>query len=524
MVPSYDRNVNMNHPSVHARLQPTKLAAIFEPGGTSLSYGDLDARANQAARLLRSTGIEAGDSVVFCIDNCPEFLHVAWACQRIGVRFTPASTRLGAEDIFYITRDSRAKALIISAQAECAPRIAQFDWNGVQMYAIHGNILNALRWEDSVRQFNECAIDNPVPGREMMYSSGTTGRPKGVRKPMPTGEFDAPDSRNANWGTDKLPGTGPDMVHLCTSPLYHAAPYRNVAGTLAIGGTCVILEKFDAMLAMRCLKDYCISHSVWVPTMFNRLLRLPQETRDQVTRLPHHKAAFHGAAPCPVHIKEQMIAWWGPILYEYYAGTEGIGACSISSSEWLTHKGSVGRATDGVIHILDPDDNEVPAGTTGLVFFENVSTFEYWNDSDKTDRSRSKQGWWTYGDIGHVDEEGYLYLTDRRDFVIISGGVNIYPQEIEDFLLRDSRILDAAVFGVPDEEYGEAVQAIVQVANKAATDTTELGSDLRRLCREYLGTIKTPRNVQVVTEFPRLPTGKLHKKALRDAFLQLHST
>jgi long-chain acyl-CoA synthetase len=508
----------MSHPSIHASRQPEKLAALFVPGGASLTYGELEARANQVARLLRSHGVVAGDAVVFCIENCPEFLHIAWGCQRIGVRFTPASTRLGAEDIAYITPDSGATVLIVSTHAECASRLAQEDLAGVQLFSLSGSLPGAIRWEESIERLDRSEIENPVPGREMMYSSGTTGRPKGVRKPMPSGQFDAPDARNAGWGS-RLPGTGPDMVHLCTSPMYHAAPYRNVSGTLSVGGTCVILEKFDALLALQCIETHRVTHSVWVPTMFSRLLRLPPEDRNGVKDLSSHQAAFHGAAPCPIHVKEQMIDWWGPILHEYYAGTEGIGACAISSEEWLAHKGSVGRAIDGVIHILDADDNEVPAETTGLVFFEISSTFEYWNDSAKTGRSRSKQGWWTYGDIGHVDTEAYLYLTDRRDFVIISGGVNIYPQEIEDFLLRDMRVLDTAVFGVPDDEYGEAVQAIVQVSRDDAIDGDALAIELRKACREHLGPIKTPRDVQIVTEFPRLPTGKLHKKAMRDAFL-----
>lgn len=506
----------MSHPSVHARQQPEKIAAVFVPGGATMTYGALELRSNQAARLLRSHGVVAGDAVVFCVDNCPEFLQIAWGCQRIGVRFTPASTRLGADDVEYIVRDSGAKVLIVSAAAECADRLRPSALHDVQLFSIGVDLPGAKRWESSAALFDGSAVDNPVPGREMMYSSGTTGRPKGVRKPMPAGRFDDPDSRNAGWGT--RPGTGPDMVHLCTSPLYHAAPYRNVAGTLAIGGTCVILAKFDALTALRCIEEFGVTHSVWVPTMFHRLLRLPQDVRNKVD-LWTHQAAYHGAAPCPIHIKEQMIEWWGPIIHEYYAGTEGIGACAISSEEWLTHKGSVGKAVDGVIHILDADDNEVPPGTTGLVFFETASTFEYWNDDAKTGRSRSRQGWWTYGDIGHVDEDGYLYLTDRRDFVIISGGVNIYPQEIEDFLLRDGRVLDAAVFGIPDEEYGEAIQAIVQVTEIDAADGETLGAELRAACRAHLGPVKTPRSVQVVTEFPRLPTGKLHKKALRDAFL-----
>lgn len=506
----------MTHPSRHAQLQPEKCAAVFVPSGAALAYGALDAGANQAARLLRSYGVAAGDAVVFCVDNCPEFLQIAWACQRIGVRFTPASTRLGPEDIRYITRDSGAAALIVSAHAECASRIFSEDLDGVHLFALHGDMPAATRWEDAVERLSGAPIEHPVPGREMMYSSGTTGRPKGVRKPMPGGQFDDPDPRNAGW--ESRPGAGPDMVHLCTSPLYHAAPYRNVAATLAGGGTCVILEKFDAALALQSIETFGVTHSVWVPTMFHRLLRLPPELRDAVD-VSTQRAAYHGAAPCPIHVKEQMIDWWGPVLYEYYAGTEGIGACAISSGEWLAHKGSVGRATDGIIHILDENDDALPPGATGLVFFETTSSFEYWNDTAKTKRSRSRQGWWTYGDIGHVDHEGYLYLTDRRDFVIISGGVNVYPQEIEDFLLRDGRVLDAAVFGVPDAEYGEAIQAIVQVAEIAALEKVELALALRAACRQHLGPIKTPRNVRIVTEFPRLPTGKLQKKALRDAFL-----
>ncbi|WP_334188000.1 AMP-binding protein [Noviherbaspirillum sp.] len=506
----------MTHPSHHARQQPEKPAAVFVPGGTALTYGALEALANQAARLLQSRGVKAGGAVVFCVDNCPAFLPIAWACQRIGVRFTPASTRLGAEDIRYITRDSGATALIVSVNTECARNISPLDLDGVELFSLHGELPGAIRWESALARFDGAAIDDPQPGREMMYSSGTTGRPKGVRKPMPDGRFDDPDPRNAGW--ESRPGAGPDMVHLCTSPLYHAAPYRNVAATLAGGGTCVILEKFDAALALQSIGEFGVTHSVWVPTMFHRLLRLPSDVRN-ATDLSTHRAAYHGAAPCPIHVKEQMIAWWGPILYEYYAGTEGIGACAITSDEWLAHKGSVGRAIDGIIHILDEHDNELPPGATGLVFFESASTFEYWNDDAKTRRSRSRQGWWTYGDIGHVDADGYLYLTDRRDFVIISGGVNVYPQEIEDFLLRDRRVLDAAVFGVPDEEFGEAIQAIVQVADADALNGDALGTALRAACRQSLGPIKTPKNIRLVSEFPRLPTGKIQKKALRDAFL-----
>jgi len=508
----------VSHPSIHARHQPDKTAAVFVPSGISLSYRQLEEGANQAARLLRSCHIVPGDGVVFCIDNTPAFLCIAWACQRIGVRFTPASTRLGAEDLWHIVRDSEAKVLVVSADVECASRLSAQRNDNVRLFCLDAHIAGFERWETGLIQFGCDMISDPSPGREMMYSSGTTGRPKGVRKPMPTGAFDAPDSRNAGW--EGRPGTGPNMIHLCTSPLYHAAPYRSVAGTLAQGGTCVILQKFDAALALDCIGRYGVTHSLWVPTMFQRLLRLPAKARAAAGDMATHRAAYHGAAPCSVHVKEQMISWWGPIIYEYYAGTEGIGACAISSQEWLLHKGSVGKAVDGILHILDGDDNELPAGEVGTVFFEGASTFAYFKDDAKTGRSKSKQGWWTYGDIGYVDQQGYLYLTDRRDFVIISGGVNVYPQQIEDFLGRDSQVLDAAVFGIPDDEFGEVPQAVIQLTDPDQVDQAALAAQLRAACREHLGPIMTPRGFSFVSEFPRLPTGKLNKKSLREAFLQ----
>lgn len=506
----------MTHPAKHAQLTPEKLAAVFVPSGRCLTYAELDRSANQVARLLQSLGVGPGDAVVFCLENGPDFLRTSWGCQRIGVRFTPASTRMGADELNYIVRNSEAKVLILSVHAQAAARAGESASAGVHRFASGGPMERFGDWDSALAPMSDAAPEATAPGREMMYSSGTTGQPKGVRKPMPSGAFDDPDTRNAGWGTQ--PGTGPGLVHLCTSPLYHAAPHRCVAATLATGGTAVIMEQFDALLALQCIERLRITHSLWVPTMFHRLLRLPAAQR-QAFDLSSHAAAHHGAAPCPIHIKEQMIAWWGPILFEYYAGTEGIGACAITSQEWLAHKGSVGRASDGIIHILDADDQELPAGETGMVFFESSSRFEYWNDPAKTSRSRSRQGWWTYGDIGHVDDQNYLYLTDRRDFVIITGGVNVYPQEIEDVLIRDPRLLDCAVFGVPHDEFGEAVQAVVQVAESELARATELADSLRRRCHAALGPIKTPRDVRVVTEFPRMPTGKLHKKALRDQFV-----
>lgn len=507
----------MSHPYKYAKSHPSKLAAVFVPSERFMTYYELDRAANKVGRFLQSIGISPGDSVVFCVENCPEFLHLSWGCQRVGVRFTPASVRMGADELAHIVQDSGAKVMILSINAQAA-RVPIQIHSDVQMFTLGGELNGLNSWEDSIRDVASNPIASSSPGREMMYSSGTTGKPKGVRKPMPTGAFDDPDPRNSVWNT--RPGTGFDMVHLCTSPLYHAAPHRNVAATLATGGTAVIMEHFDALLALQSMEKFGVTHSLWVPTMFHRLLRLPSSLRSTFD-LTTHVAAHHGAAPCAVHVKEQMIEWWGPILFEYYSGTEGIGACSITSAEWLMHKGSVGRASEGVIHILDANDDKLPPGATGLVFFESSSKFEYWNDAAKTRLSRSKQGWWTYGDIGHLDAEGYLYLTDRRDFVIITGGVNVYPQEIEDFLIQDSRVEDCAVFGIPNEEFGESVQAIVQVSDIQGDNMSILADELKRHCQIALGPIKAPKDIRIVTDFPRLPTGKLQKKALRDQFLSL---
>ncbi|WP_432261984.1 AMP-binding protein [Cupriavidus sp. TMH.W2] len=496
-------------------MTPNKVAAHFVPSGRTVTYRQLDEEANRVAHLLVSRGIGKGDAVLFAVDNCPEFLYLAWGCQRAGVVFTPASTKLSADDLHYVAQDSGAAAVIVSGMSTAGSAVSDKQWKSALLFAIGVDIPGFERLEDVLLSMPRTLISSPARGREMMYSSGTTGRPKGVRKPIPAIPFDAADPRDVSQ--EGKPGVGPAMVHLSTSPLYHAAPHRNVSLTLAAGGSTVILEHFDPRMALSAIDSFYVTHSIWVPTMFHRLLRLDANERLGYS-LKSHRIAVHGAGPCPVHVKEAMIEWWGPILHEYYAGTEGIGACAISSDEWLLHKGSVGRPTDGLIHVLDEHEQEVPAGTTGTIFFETQAQFSYWKDSDKTDASRSHQGYWTYGDVGHVDDEGYLYLTDRRDFTIISGGVNIYPVEIEEALLRHPEVLDSAVFGVPDDEFGDAVHAVVQVSG--TTDIDGLDGELRTLCRTLLGPVRVPRTFAFVLDFPRLPTGKLRKKELRDAHLK----
>jgi long-chain acyl-CoA synthetase len=311
-------------------------------------------------------------------------------------------------------------------------------------------------------------------------------------------------------------GIQPDAKYLSPAPLYHAAPLRWCMSVHKIGGTVVVLEKFEPEAYLAAVERFRITDSQLVPTMFVRMLKLPDETRARYD-LSSLKMAVHAAAPCPVPVKEQMIAWWGPIIFEYYAGTEGNGFCMLNSAEWLAHKGSVGKALLGELKIVGEDGAEVPQGESGTVFFANGPQFEYHNDPDKTAASRNAQGWSTLGDVGYVDADGYLYLTDRKAFMIISGGVNIYPQEAENILVTHPKVADVAVFGVPNEEMGEEVKAVVQPVSMADA-TPELAAELMGWCRERLSHIKCPRSVDFLEELPRHPTGKLYKRLLRDQY------
>jgi acyl-CoA synthetase (AMP-forming)/AMP-acid ligase II len=350
----------------------------------------------------------------------------------------------------------------------------------------------------------------------MLYSSGTTGRPKGV-KPAPS---------KAPLGTGEaltklvcgLFGAGPESVYLSPAPLYHSAPLRYCMQFHRIGGTVVVMERFDAEGALAAIERHRVTHSQWVPTMFVRMLKLPEETRRRYD-LSSLEVAVHAAAPCPIPVKEQMMEWWGPIIHEYYAGTEGNGFCYASPQDWLAHKGTVGRAVTAELHIVDEDGNELPVGEEGGVYFggRGVQDFEYHNDPEKTAAGRLPNGWSTLGDIGRVDEDGFLYLTDRKANMIISGGVNIYPQETENVLTMHPKVVDVAVFGVPNPDFGEEVKAVVQ-----PIDPREAGEALEReliaYCRERLADVKCPRSIDFRDELPRHPTGKLYKRLLKDEY------
>ena len=377
-----------------------------------------------------------------------------------------------------------------------------------------GALRGYRRWEESVGAQPIDRIADESAGRDMLYSSGTTGRPKGIKTELLDEAIDAPTPLLAL--ARKLYGLGPDSIYLSPAPLYHAAPLRFNMTVMRCGGTSVLMEHFEAEEALALIERHRVTHSQWVPTMFVRMLKLPPDARARYD-LSSLRVAIHAAAPCPVPVKEEMIRWWGPVLYEYYAGTEGNGYVACNSQEWLAHKGTVGRALLGEVRILDDDGAVLPPGETGTLYFANGPAFEYHNDPRKTAVSRSREGWSTLGDVGHLDAEGYLYLTDRKDYMIISGGVNVYPQEVENLLVTHPKVADVAVLGVPNEDLGEEVKAVVQPMDWRDAGPA-LAAELMAYCRGNLSHIKCPRSIDFEPELPRHPTGKLYKRLLRERY------
>ncbi len=505
----------MYHPCHHALATPAKTAYVMAGSGEAVTYRQLEDRSNQGAQLLRSLGLARGDAIALMMDNNPRYFEICFAAQRAGLIFTAMSTRLSAQEAEYIVADCGAKVLLVSASL--AGQAAALLATGPALrarYSVGGALPGHARWEEARDAQPAQRIADESAGRDMLYSSGTTGRPKGVRIELADEAIDA--ASTLMQVSSKLYGLAGDSVYLSPAPLYHAAPLRFNMTVMRFGGTAVIMEHFDAEEALALIERHAITHSQWVPTMFVRLLKLAPEIR---ARYRHDtlRAAIHAAAPCPVQVKEAMIGLWGPVLYEYYAGTEGNGFVACDSQEWLAHRGTVGRALVGEVRILDDAGNSVPAGETGTIYFANGPAFEYHNDAAKTAASRSAQGWSTLGDVGRLDGDGYLYLTDRKHFMIISGGVNIYPQEIENLLVGHPKVMDVAVIGVPDEEFGEAVKAVVQPMDMAAAGPA-LAEELIAYCRANLSHIKCPKTVDFEAELPRHPTGKLYKRLLRERY------
>ncbi len=498
------------HPSVHARTDGPKPAIIMAGSGASVSYDQLDRRSNQIAHYLRDQGIGVGDTVALCLENRAEYFDVVWGAQRSGLIFVAISNRLTADEIAYILNDSGAKLLFTSAYL--GPQLGAIQ---LQCPDVPVANLDDAATVSAIDAMPAGPIADERAGADMLYSSGTTGRPKGIRLPLPEdGNIAAGNSLVAL--AQGAFGFGADSIYLSPAPLYHAAPLRWCMTVHKLGGTVIVMEKFDPEAALALIERYKVNVSQWVPTHFGRMLKLPEEVRLRYD-VSSLKSAVHAAAPCPVPVKQAMIDWWGPVLKEYYAGTEGNGFTFISSEEWLTHQGSVGRALLGIVRICDEEGNEVPARTEGSVYFEGGGQFQYHNDADKTREATHPQGWTTLGDVGWVDEDGYLYLTDRKSFMIISGGVNIYPQEIENLLVSHPRVADAAVIGAPCPDMGERVVAIIQPLDLADAGEA-FASELSGYLRQSLSGVKMPRQIDFRDELPRHATGKLYKRLLRDEY------
>ena len=494
--------------AMHAAEEPRRPAIVAE--GCTVTYGELNARANQLVRALRARGVSQGDGLVIMCSNRSEFADVYAACMRSGLRMTTVNWHLTAGEAAYIIADCEAKVLVADARFASVVEAALSDIGGPSIrLAVGGELIGFESYESALAGNDGSDIDDATLGVTMLYTSGTTGRPKGVYRreraatsPAILGLF-APQ---------------PGDVHLCTGPLYHAAPLAFSLGIpLAIGSTIVLMDGWDATEMLALIERHSVTHVHMVPTMFHRLLSLPETVREGYD-LTSLRFVVHGAAPCPVHVKQRLISWLGPIVFEYYAATEGT-ATWVDSKQWLERPATVGKVEPpDLVRILDPDGSPLPAGGVGVVFIKAPATgrFEYFNDTDKT-ASTYRGDYFSVGDVGYLDEDGYLYLTDRSANLIISGGVNIYPAEIDAVLLEHPKVGDAATIGVPDDEWGETILAVVEPAAGVVPDD-DLAAELLEFCRMRLARFKCPRRVEFVEELPRHDNGKIYKRLLRDSY------
>ncbi len=501
----------------HAQNMPDKLAYKMAASGEEVTYKQLNDRSNQIAQLIRARGLTRGDSLAIFMENNVHFFEICWAAQRAGIYYTAISSRLTAGEAEYIIRDCNAKLLFTSDHMQEVAAELRASLTDLAGYFMIGTAHEGYESYKTARdEMPPQPIADESCGRDMLYSSGTTGRPKGIRRDLPDTPINEPDA--LVMLVTLLYGMNENTIYLSPAPLYHAAPLRYNLGVLQLGGTCIVMENFDPEQALGLIETYKITHSQWVPTMFVRMLKLPEaiRTKYDVSSMTH---AIHAAAPCPIAVKRQMIAWWGKVIYEYYAGSEGNGFCALDSEQWLAHEGSVGMPLTGILHICDDDGTELPIGDVGTIYFESEGPhFEYHNDPKKTADSRHPNGaWTTLGDVGRVDEDGFLYLTDRKSFMIISGGVNIYPQETENLLITHPKVADVAVIGVPNEEFGEEVKAVIQPMNWNEQGP-DLEAELIAFCKANLSALKCPRSVDFDKELPRHPTGKLYKRLVRDRY------
>ncbi|WP_294018791.1 AMP-binding protein [Sphingomonas sp.] len=492
------------HIDDHALARPDAVAADMSDGQPPLTYAQLDARSDALAGQLRAAGIAEGDHVALLMPNCPAFLIAAWACHRSGLHYTPVNWHLSADEVRYIIVDSGAKLVLASHSLEM---LARQSVGGATLW------LCDAAGPSGFAPANGAPID-PVAyssreGASMLYSSGTSGRPKGIKRVLSGAPFGSWSQSDAMMRD--LYGFNSDTVFLCTAPLYHAAPLNFAMSAQRAGGRVILMSAFDAEAALYLIEREGVTVAWLVPTMMTRMLRLPEARRAaaDTASLTH---VVHAGAPCPVPVKQAMMEWLGPKLYEFYGATEGNGFTAIGPHEWLAHPGSVGRSES--VRIVGDDGSELPPMRDGLVYFANTwNPFSYHNDPQKTAEAFDHRGWSTLGDIGHLDADGYLYLTDRQSHMIISGGVNIYPQEIENLLAQHPFVEDAAVIGVPNVDFGEEVKAVVQLI-AGVTAGVDAERVLIAWCRERIAHFKAPRSVDFVDALPRMPTGKLFKREL----------
>jgi len=487
-------------------------AIVMSGSGLTVTYAELDDRSTRLARVFDEAGLEPGDHVAVMLGNRPEFFDVVWAALRSGLYLTPINWHLGPDEAGYIIGDCDAKAFVTSADlGEVAAGLHGYGAMLTTRLMLDEAINGYDDYEDALASVSGEPRSRERAGTFMLYSSGTTGYPKGIVPALPTASF-GEGLDTITFLMTGLYGADESSIYLSPAPLYHSAPIGFCSAVHRFGGTALVMERFDGADALAAIEQYSVTHAQFVPTHFIRMLRLPEEVRSRYD-LSSLRKVLHAAAPCPIPVKYQMIEWFGPIIEEFYAGSEAFGVTLISSEEWLEHPGSVGRPALGAVHILDENGDELPAGENGRVWFEATTRFEYNKDPETTKQAQDLRGWATYGDIGRVDEGGFLYLTDRASNMIISGGVNIYPQEAEMVLSAHADVHDVAVLGVPDDEMGERVKAFIELREGVeATDAKK--AELIAYCRAHLAHYKCPREADFVDELPRLETGKLVKRKL----------